>query len=186
MSVQLEKRIFNVDEYYRMAEAGILHNDDRVELIEGEVVKICPIGSCHTATVKGFNEVLVPQLKGFATVGVQDPIRIDEYSEPQPDISVLNYRADRYSGAHGTPEDVLLLIEVCESSLDYDKRVKVPLYARAEIPEVWLVVLSQNHFEIYSEPVNGVYRKVRIASRGESVSPERLPAVVVTVDEILG
>ena len=185
MSVQVERRLFNVDEYYRLAEVGILHEHDRVELIEGEILRMSPIGSRHTSSVKRLNKVLSPKLDGLATLGVQDPIRLDEYSEPQPDISVLKLRDDLYSERHPMPEDVLLLIEVSDSSLDYDRNVKVPLYARAGIPEVWLAILAQDHVEAYSSPVNGSYQDVRIVRRGESLSPEMLPSVVVSAEEIL-
>jgi Uma2 family endonuclease len=186
MSVAIEKWVFTVDEYHRMSEAGILSEDDRVELIEGEIVKMSPIGSLHAACVKRLNTLLNRKVGQEAIVSVQDPIRLDDYSEPEPDIALLRPRADFYARSHPTAADVLLIIEVADTSLEYDRTVKLPLYAQAGIPEVWLASLPEDRVEAHSEPVNGIYQKVRYARRGESISAERLPSLVLSVDEILG
>lgn len=186
MSVQLEHWVFNVDEYHRMVETGILSEDDHVELIEGEIVKMSPIGSRHVACVNRLNRLLNRQVGQELIVSVQNPLRPDDYSEPEPDIALIKPRDDFYAQSLATPEDVLLRIEVADTSVELDRRVKLPLYARAGIPEVWLASLPEDRVEAHSEPVNGVYQKVRIARRGESISSESIPHLVVSVGEILG
>jgi Uma2 family endonuclease len=186
MSVQVEKWIFTVDEYHRMSEAGILSETDRVELIEGEIVKMSPIGKYHAACVKRLNRVLNRKIGDEAIVSVQDPIRLDDYSEPQPDIALLKPRADFYAQGLPQAEDVLLIIEVADSSVEYDRNVKLPQYAKAGIPETWLGNLREDRIEAYSQSVNGVYQKVRIINRGESLSPEALPNLLLAAEEILG
>ncbi|HUK89057.1 MAG TPA: Uma2 family endonuclease [Blastocatellia bacterium] len=186
MSVQLEHWLFGVDEYHRMLETGILTEDDRVELIEGEIVKMSPIGSRHVASVNRINALLNQKAGGTAIVSVQNPVRLDNYSEPQPDVALLKRRDDFYAGSLPTPKDVLLLVEVAETSREMDRRVKLPLYARANVLEVWLVNLQDDRIETHSEPANGAYQKVRIANRSESISCETIPGLVFSVDEILG
>jgi Uma2 family endonuclease len=129
----------SVDDYHRMAESGILGPDDRVELLEGEILDMSPIGSLHAALVRVLARWLGSIAGDRAIVAVQDPIRLDDASEPQPDIAILKARPDCYASAHPGPEDVLLVVEVAETSLGYDLGVKVPLYARHGIPEVWVV-----------------------------------------------
>ncbi|HYY41710.1 MAG TPA: Uma2 family endonuclease, partial [Pyrinomonadaceae bacterium] len=124
MSVQIAKRYFNVSEYYRMAEAGILTEADRVELINGEIIKMSPIGSLHAACVKGLNQLLHRQMGDAALIGVQDPIRLNDFSEPEPDITLLRPRPDRYAQAHPTSPDVLLVVEVADTTVLYDRNVK--------------------------------------------------------------
>jgi Uma2 family endonuclease len=186
MSVQLAKRYFNVTEYYRMAEAGILTADDRVELIEGEIVKMSPIGSLHAACVKRLNKFLQRQFGDAAVIGVQDPIRLNDFSEPEPDVALLRPRADLYAQGHPTPGDVLLIVEVADTTVLSDRNVKVPLYARAGIPEVWLIDLPQEVVEIYARPAEGVYQVQRQARRGEQLTAETLPQLSLTVDAVLG
>jgi len=183
---QVESWVFSVDEYHRMAEAGILSEDDRVELIEGEIIKMSPIGSHHVGCVNRLNTLLNRRVGPAAIVSVQNPIRLDEYSEPEPDLALLKPRDDFYAQSLPTAGDVLLIIEVAETSVDYDRDVKLPLYARAGIPEVWLANLPDDRVEAYSQPVNGKYQTVRYAGRGESLAPECLPNLVLSVDEMLG
>lgn len=186
MSGQIERRWFNVDEYYRMVDAGILSVDDRVELIEGEVIKMSPIGKFHAACVKRLNERFVYLVARTATVSVHDPIRLSDFSEPQPDLALLKRRDDFYSSGHPTPEDVLLVVEVADSSIQFDRMIKMPLYARSGIPEVWLVDVARDLIEVYARPVNGRYQDFREARRGETLTLNSLPSLVVTVDDILG
>jgi Uma2 family endonuclease len=186
MSVQIARRYFNVTEYYRMGEAGILSEDDRVELIEGEILEMSPIGSRHAACVKRLNTLLGRQVSQNITVSVQDPIRLDDYSEPQPDVALLRAREDFYAEGHPTPSDVLIVIEVADTSVEYDRDMKVPLYARAAVPEVWLVDLPEDSIEIYTEPQNGAYREFRKARRGETVGSRTIPDLTLSVDAILG
>jgi hypothetical protein len=149
MAVQLLKRLFTVVEYHRMAEAGILGEDDRVELLEGEIVQMGPIGSRHASCVKRLVDIFIPLQVGRKVIlSVRDPIELGEHSEPQPDLTVLKPRPDFYAKAHPGPADVFLLVEVADlsacnaqagTSAAYDRDMKVPLYAQAGVPEVWVV-----------------------------------------------
>jgi len=185
MGVQVQRRLFTVEEYHRMAEAGILSEDDRVELIEGELVTMSPIGSRHAACVARLTALLFP-VEGRGILWVQNPIRLGARSEPQPDVTLLRYRPDFYASAHPGPEDVLLVVEVAETSADADRSLKIPLYARYSIPEAWLVDLLEERIEIYRHPTPQGYRSLHIAHRGETVSPTALPDLELSVDEILG
>lgn len=186
MSIQFAKRLFNVTEYYRMAEAGILSEDDRVELIEGEIVKMTPVGSRHSACVDRLNTIFNSKLMSTAIVRIQNPIHINEYSEPQPDIALLIPRSDFYAEAHPTSNDVLLIVEVSDTSLEYDRRVKLPLYASALISEVWLIDILKQRIEIHREPSKNLYQEIRYIQRGQSLSPLHFPAVSLNAEEILG
>jgi Uma2 family endonuclease len=186
MSHQFAKRWFTVDEYYRMAQAGILTEDDRVELIEGEVIEMSPIGSRHAACVNRLNTLLNRLVGQQAIVSVQNPIYIDEFSEPQPDIALLRLREDFYVGSHPTASDVLLVIEVADTSVEYDRKKKLPLYARAGIPEVWLANLPEDRFEIHTQPLNGKYQSIVIVRRGESINSQTIISLSIGVDDVLG
>lgn len=169
-----------------MAEAGILGEDDRVELIEGEIIEMSPIGGPHAACVDRLTRLLVIGLGDAAIVRVQNPVHLDQRSEPQPDVSLLRPRADFYASGHPSPEDILLVIEVAESSLEYDRRVKVPLYARQGIPEAWLANLNERHLVAHLDPTPDGYRTMRVFRPGEMVSPSAFPHLEIPVDEILG
>ena len=184
--IRVEKRRFNVHEYHRMAEAGILSEDDRVELIEGEIVKMSPIGSRHAACVGRLNRLLQRLVGLDAIVRVQDPIRLDVYSEPEPDVALVNPREDFYSGEHPGPGDVLLLIEVADTSVERDLEVKLPLYARAGISETWLVKLPADTVEIHSRPDGGEYRETVRVKRGETVTSRTIPSLELAANDILG
>ncbi|HEX3035110.1 MAG TPA: Uma2 family endonuclease [Thermodesulfobacteriota bacterium] len=186
MSVQVTKRYFNITEYYRMAEVGILSEDDRVELIKGEIIRMAPIGSRHAGCVSRLNNLLSRQVGEAALVSVQNPVRLSDFSEPQPDIMLLKPRDDFYSNEHPTPADVLLIVEVSDTSLEYDRDIKLPLYAAASVQEVWLVNLIKETVEIYRDSRSGMYREVRYATHGESVSPQFNPNLVINIDAILG
>src|SRR6185295_6367521 len=134
MSAQLERWHFNVDQYYRLAEAGVLQPDDRVELIEGEIIRMPPIGSPHASRVTRISYILHDVFAGQAIISVQNPVRLDDYSEPVPDVALLQPREGFYAAQHPTPEDGLLIVEVSDSTTFTDRYVKVPLYARAQIP----------------------------------------------------
>ncbi len=186
MAVSLARRRFTVDDYHRMAQAGVLTEDDRVELLEGEIIEMVPIGSRHAACVRRLDYLLSPLVKGNALVSVENPIHLGEHSEPQPDLALLRPRADFYAHAHPGPEDILLLVEVADATGDYDRTVKVQLYARAGISEVWLVDLVADEVEVYRDPGTEDYREKRVARRGEAVTCETLPGVTLAVDEVLG
>jgi Uma2 family endonuclease len=187
MSVQLERRYFNVDEYSRMSEAGIFSPDDRVELIEGEIVKMSPIGSLHAACVDRIVNTSLVQLAGRGVIiRVQSPIVLDNYSEPQPDISLLRSKADFYAYEHPKSVDVLMVIEVADSSVEIDRSVKIPLYAQAGIPEVVIVVLPEELIEFHVEAIGGQYQKVKILQRGDYLESTTIPNFRLSVDDILG
>lgn len=186
MSAAPQKYFFTVDEYYRMAEAGLFSEERHVELIEGEVIEMSPIGSRHAGCVDDLNSLITHQVGRLAIVRVQGPIRIDEYSEPQPDLALLKPRRDSYRRSHPTPSDVLLVIEVADTSAHYDRNVKLPLYARAGIPEAWLIVLAKDFIEVHREPKNGKYQKVQRLKRGKSLNSPTVQGLSLKVDDILG
>lgn len=186
MSVQIVRRHFNTAEYYRMAAAGVLKEDDRVELIEGEIVEMNPIGSRHAACVGRLTEVLGRLAGGEAIVWVQNPVQINDYSEPLPDVALLKRRDDFYAQANPQPADVLLIIEVADSSVEYDRDIKIPLYAGASITEVWLVNLPQEIIEVYTQPVGDTYREIRMVKRGESLAVKSIPSLTLNADIVLG
>jgi Uma2 family endonuclease len=179
-------RLFTVSEYHRMAEAGVFTEDDRVELIEGEVVDMSPIGPRHAACVKKLASLVRDRVSSRALiVGVQDPIRLSDHSEPLPDISILRARDDFYAGGHPGPEAVLVLLEVADASVMYDRNTKLPLYARAGIAEVWLVDLVKNVVDVYSSPGASGYANQSRFERGATAASVALPELGIPVAEIL-
>ncbi len=185
MQVALPRRRFTVDEYYRMAEAGILGPHERVELIEGEIIEMAAIGSRHVACVKRLNRFLVPRVGERGLVQVQDPVRVSDLSEPEPDIAVLRLRQDDYAQAHPRPGDTLLVIEVADTTAGFDRGTKEPLYALAGIQEYWLVDVSADAIEVYREPTSKGYQDVSIQRRGDTLYILAFPDLVVPVAEIL-
>ena len=186
MSVQYQRHYFNVDEYYRMAEVGLLSPDDRVELIEGEIVEMSPIGSTHAGTVCRSSAFLNRKLGDTVIVRSQNPVRLNDLSEPQPDLALLKPRKDFYSNSHPTPGDVFVVIEVADTSVDYDRNVKLPAYARAGIPEAWLMVLPKDVIEVHSQPKNGKYQKVQRLKRGKTLVSPTIPTFECKVEDLLG
>lgn len=184
---RIQRRCFDVFEYYRMAEAGILHEDDRVELIEGEIVEMTPIGPRHANCVDRLTRLIVEFAGRRYVVRVQGPIRLDDGSEPQPDLTLLRRPAEgSYASDHPTPQDVLLVVEVADASLEYDREVKLPLYARAGIPEAWLMDLRNGVVEVHSEATPEGYRTIEKVRRAETVSSKTVPGLVLRAEEILG
>ena len=169
-----------------MVVAGVLSEDDRVELIEGEIVEMNPIGSRHAACVGRLTEFLGRLAAGEAIVWVQNPVQLNDYSEPLPDIALLKRRDDFYAQANPRPSDVMLIIEVADSSVEYDRDIKIPLYARAAITEVWLINLPKETIEIYTQPIGDAYREIRIVKRGESLAAKSIPSLIINADVILG
>jgi Uma2 family endonuclease len=169
-----------------MAEAGIFHDDDRVELIDGQVVEMTPIKPRHAGCVNRLNGLLSRLGGGGVTVSIQNPVILGERWEPQPDVTLLRHRADGYAASHPDPADILLVIEVADTSVEYDRSVKIPLYARAGIPEAWLVNLPEGRIEVYRNPVRGKYAKVTSASRDHTLTPLEVPSATLSVDRILG
>jgi Uma2 family endonuclease len=187
MAVTVKRRRFTLDEYHRMGEVGILHEDDRVELIEGEIIQMTPIGSLHAATVARIYHFFATQIGDRATVWCQNPLLMPrEESEPQPDLLVLAPRTDFYASALPEPHDVRLLIEVADSSLAYDRRRKFPLYARAGVAEAWSVDSEAGRVEIHRLASARGYQDVRSPGRDEPFSPLAFPDLRVTLADLLG
>jgi Uma2 family endonuclease len=171
----------DVDAYYKMAEAGILTRDDRVELIDGEIIDMNPIGSPHASIAKRLIQLFAPAAAARKVlVAVQDPLRLDAANEPQPDLMLLRPRADIYRASHPGAADVLLLVEISDSSLTYDRGRKLALYAQFGVPEVWIVDIAGSAVEFYRQPQEGAY-----ASRGRltggSVAPDLVPDAAIDV-----
>lgn len=177
---------FSVTDYHRMVDAGILTEDDPVELVEGEILRMAPVGSRHAAHVKRLNRLLTPKLADRAVVAVQDPIYVNDFSEPEPDLAILRPREDFYAAAHPRPEDVFWLIEVSHSSLDFDREVKLPLYARHRIPELWVVDVASAVLHVFSAPEDGDYSVHSAVKRGESLTPRAFPDLKLRAEAILG
>ncbi len=185
MAIQTQRRTFTVGEYHRMVEAGILTEDDRVELLCGEITTMAPVGSRHALCVKGLNAMLSEGLRRQAVVGIQDPIVLGESSEPQPDVSVARPPRRRYAESHPAPPDIFFVVEVSDTTLLHDRNVKLPLYACAGIPEVWIVDLGGLRVEVYRSPSPEGYRDVHYALPGEHIAPLAFPDVSLAVDEML-
>lgn len=183
---KLHKRLINIDEYHRMAEVGILGPNDRVELILGEILNMSPIGSKRSAIVKRINQLFVLAFNNKALVQIQDPIQIKEFSEPEPDVMLLKQQADFYYDNLPQPKDVFLLIEVADSTLDFDKEIKLPLYAKAGIPEYWIVDIQNRQIFIHTLPEGNQYKKTEIATIEDTVHCNSFPAVTFGVKDILG
>jgi len=187
MAVTLRHHRFTLDEYHRMGEVGILHEDDRVELIEGEIIEMTPIGSRHAATVARIHHFFSTRLGDRAVIWVQNPLLLAHFeSEPQPDVILLAHRTDFYAGALPEPPNVRLLVEVADSSLAYDRRRKFPLYARAGVGEAWLVDLEASRVEIHRGPGGSGYRDVSVPRRDERFAPVTFPDLTVTLRDLLG
>ena len=173
-----------VDDYYRMAEVGILDEDSRVELIDGEIIDMAPPGSPHAGTVTYLTEVFVRAVERRATVLVEKPVRLDKYSEPQPDVALLRRRDDFYRERHPRADDVLLIIEVAASSLRFDRKKKVPLYARHGIAEMWLVDLGGRRLVRYRAPQQGSYTLVDEPALGTALELPGLSGVAVDLQRL--
>ena len=180
---QVARWRFTVHDYHRMGGTGILHEDDRVELIEGEIVEMAAIGTRHFSCVNRLNRLLMMHVGEEAIVSVQNPVRLNELTEHQPDLTVIRPRD--YTESLPLTEDVLLLIEVSEITLAYDRNVKLPLYARAGIGEVWIANLPAETIEQYTDPSGDSYRHAEHKRRGQTLQSAALPNLTRTAGEIL-
>ena len=179
-----QRRRFSVDEYYKLVEVGILAPDERVELLAGEIIEMAAIGSRHAFCVDEFSEKLAPlALSGQARVRTQNPIRLDQENHPQPDIAVVV--RGNYADEHPGPEDVFLLIEVADSTVGFDRRHKLPLYAMHGIPEVWLSDVNARNIEVHDQPMAAGYGRVRVFGPEETVTPAAFPNLVISVAEVI-
>jgi len=169
-----------------MGEVGIIDEDERVELIEGEIVLMSPIGRKHIVRVIQLTRLFSRIFENIAWVSVQNTLRLSDDTEPQPDFAILRERPDRYEDDLPTAADALLVIEISDTSLSYDRAVKVPLYARFGVPEVWIVDVAQSSIHIYRGPTPGGYKTIVIAHRGESIALAAFPDREIAVTEIVG
>ena len=186
MSLAVTTRKFTVDEYHTMIQSGILQEDDRVELLAGEIVEMSPISSRHAGCLNRLIQLfieLVVQKK--VIVSPQNPIHLDKLSEPQPDLALLRYRDDPYSDRHPKPDDIFLLIEISESSLTMDRGFKLQLYARAGVKEIWLIDLVNEVVERYLEPSGNRYSRVEKFQIGDEISPQAFPDFRLAVKDML-
>ena len=178
------RRRFTVAEYFAMAEAGILGEDEHVELIDGEIIVTSPVGNPHRQSVNWLGYLMTPALKRRAMVQVRSPIELDDANAPEPDIAVLLLRpVSDFTPV--TPAEVYFLVEVADSSLEFDRETKLARYAAAGIPEVWIANLVDGQVEAYDDPMDGAYQNLRTAHRGESISPRAFPDVVLAVSDFL-
>ena len=187
MTMVMTKRRFCVKDLYLMDEAGVFCEDDRVELVDGEIIDMAPIGSYHNGSVNALTRVFAKSVPDDVIVQVQGPLHLDESTMFQPDLAILRPRDDYYFESNPTPEDVLLIIEVSDSSAAYDRNVKIPKYAQAGIPEVWQVNLPYGFIDRFvdPDPATGRYRSVMRHSGGQRVVPTHLKEVTVEVSDVL-
>lgn len=185
MPVEITRRRFTADDYQRMGRVGILSEDDRVELIAGEIVAMTPIGPRHNAAVNRATRAMMAAVGDKAIVQVQGSVRLDLYHEPQPDLVLLRPQADDYASRLPGPKDILLIVEVADSSSDYDRNVKSRVYAEAGIGEYWLADLAENAVFVYSGPQGGAYVSLAQHHPGQSIAPQALPDAVVAVQMLL-
>ncbi len=182
MGVTTLRRRFTVEEFHVMGRAGILKPEDRVELIEGEIIQMSPIWSRHAACVDRLNRLLDRSVGDRAIVRVQNPLQIEGHSEPQPDLMLLKPKSDFYASGHPGPADVLLLIEVASTSAESGLEAKLKLYARAGIAEVWVLDLERGRIEVRRDPRGDEYLAVRDYPRGSAASPAAFPDIQVSVE----
>jgi Uma2 family endonuclease len=183
-ALPLARYKFSIEDYHRMGETGVLPPDSRVELIEGEVIQMAPIGSLHAGTVSLLTRFFNRNLGEAAVVFTQNPVRLMPNSEPQPDVMLLKPRADDYRDSLPTPAEVLLLIEVSDTTVDDDRRVKVPMYAHHGIPEVWLVDLRAEVLEVYTAPGPQGYDRVRRLGKEDAATPGLVKVAALQLKEI--
>jgi Uma2 family endonuclease len=183
--MNLPKQSFTVTEYERMGETGVFPPEARLELIEGEIIEMSPIGSRHAACVERISGRLHEIAQRRFLVRTQNPIVTDDFSEPQPDISVLRFREDYYENAHPRPMDILLVIEVADTTITFDRRVKSSLYARAAIPEFLLFNLSDDQVEFFSRPESGTYQNTRVLKPGDRFESVVVPGLTLDIETIL-
>jgi len=186
MAVQIAKHLFTVDEYYRIAEIGLLGPEPRVELIEGEIIDMSPMGLPHASCVARLNRMFWRGLGDRVVLWPQLPLRLNLRSEPEPDLAILAPRQDAYKSGHPVALDVFLVTEVSDSTLDYDRYVKGPLYAGANIPDYWIANLADGQVEVHRDPTPDGYQTIQVMRPGDVIRPLAFPDLEVAVADILG
>jgi Uma2 family endonuclease len=186
MTALPKRKIFTVQDYHKMIDAGVFAGNSNYELIEGEIVKKVTQGDLHIGSINRLTRIFSRSCGDDVILSVQNAVIINNISEPEPDVALLKFRKDFYASGKATAADVLLLIEVSDTTVKYDRDVKIPLYARAGVSEVWLVNLPRQILEVYTQPVKGKYKLVKKIGKKETVSPALLSEIKIKVAEILG
>jgi Uma2 family endonuclease len=186
MPTEIIRKRFTVDEYHRMGESGILGPEERVELIDGEIIQMSPIGQRHSARVARANALLIRALGDRAVLGPQNPVQLSDWTEPQPDIVLFKPRPDFYEHKKPRPDDVLLVMEVSDTTLRYDLKIKLPHFAAALIPEVWIQDVNADIVHVFRVPHGKAYKTSMQLRRGDSISPLAFPDIRFSMDDILG
>ncbi len=186
MTVAGTLHTFTIYDYARMRESGILTEADRVELIDGEIRTMSPIGPYHAAIVTKIVKFLTSLVDDKAIISPQNPVQLNDYTEPQPDIAVLHVRQDYYAHAHPTTDDILILIEVADTTLTYDRNEKIPRYAAAGIPEAWIIDLTHQSIEQYTLPAKGQYTRIQKLFPGDTITSPTVPLISLNTSIILG
>ncbi|WP_031435667.1 Uma2 family endonuclease [Methylomarinum vadi] len=181
----LRKHLTDLEEWHKMGESGIFPPDSHLELINGEIVEMSPIGSNHAGHLKRLNRLLNTLLKKEAIVSIQDPLQLGDFSEPEPDLMLLKPNPDFYCSRHPQAGDVLLLIEVADSSLEYDQTHKLRLYALHNVQEYWLLNLNDSCLEVYRRPRGETYEEKTTLRDGDTINPSLLPDIAIQVAAIL-
>lgn len=180
------RHAFTVDEWHVMGDAGLFGEDARVELLDGEVIEMAPIGSGHAGCVGALTGLLVKAVAGRAVIWVQNPVRLGAFSEPQPDVAVLSPRSDGYRRSHPVPAEILLLIEVADTSFAFDRGPKASHYAASGVRETWVVDLDGEKILVMRSPSAAGYRQVRSMRRADRLDVQALPDLSFSVDDVLG
>jgi len=186
METEVVKKLFTVEEYHRMGEAGIFHPEARLELIEGEIIEMSPVGDRHVACVNRATALFSARLAGKVMVSVQNAVRLSRYTEPQPDILLARPRDDYYASQRIFPKDTFLDIEISDTTLRYDRNRKMPLYAKSGVSEVWIENLQDDVILVYRKPGPETYSSSLTLGRGESIWLAAFPEILFKVDELLG
>ena len=186
MRAEATKKLFTVDEYYKITEAGVFPPDTHTELINGEILEMSGMGVPYALAITRANQLFSEALKGKVEVRVQLPLPLNDFNEPEPDLCLVHARREFYETRHPGPHDVFLVLEISASSLRYDRNVKLPIYAAVGVPEVWIEDLAEGALWVYREPFGGAYKTSLRLSRGESVCPLAFPDAVFSVEALLG
>jgi Uma2 family endonuclease len=184
MTTQTLRRQFTVHDYARMRESGILTEDDRVELLDGEIYLMSPLGPLHIAIVNRLNKLLTRQVGDDAIVSIQNSVQLNDYTEPQPDVALLSPRDDYYDQALARPDDILFLIEVADTSISYDRDQKLPRYAASNIAEVWIIDADAQIVEQYSQPMQGQYTQINKILPGNTIRSTAAPHIQLTTNQV--
>ncbi|MCF3645440.1 Uma2 family endonuclease [Planktothrix agardhii] len=184
MSIQVLKRYFTVEDYQKMGEVGVFKADENNELVAGEIIKMSPIGKRHAACVNRCNHLFYQILGDQILISVQNPIQLNNLSQPQPDLVLLQPRPDFYEERHPQPSDIILLIEVSDTTIDFDQQVKIPLYCQSDIQEVWLIDLNQNIVRVYRTPTANGYQSIQFFTVEQTLTLAAFPEFNININQI--